>query len=117
MANHGKVKLVRDPEPEPKGPLMQWVTLFRAGDSDYRVATLLTQGLPEDAEVGETSIDTQEAEERFRIAAADTLDLGTEVMVTPPSKQAPPPPLDEGAIRAKVIDEVLSLLQRLRRPQ
>lgn len=116
MANHRKpIVLVKDEPEQATGPLMQWVTLFRGGDNDYRVATLFTQGLPEDAEVGEQSIDVGEAEERFRIAAADTLDLGTEVNVTLPSKAAPPR-VNEAQVHNLAIDSAIAALQRLRRP-
>lgn len=53
------------------GPTTTWLALVRVGEYDFRVLRLTTNGVPPRAVMGESSLDHVEAEERFRVAAAD----------------------------------------------
>lgn len=72
MANHQKP--IPDPTKKPEAPPVQWLTLVKVRDGDYRVFSLTTKGLPAEARRGEESQTFYEGEERFKSAAADLFD-------------------------------------------
>lgn len=85
MANPAKRPLP-DPRPAPEpeaatAPAVRWLALA-ATEGGYRVLTLWTMGVPPEAEAGEESASPEEAEERYKIAAADLFDSLD--AVTPP---------------------------------
>lgn len=114
MANHQKAIAA---EETPRLPLVTWIALVRAGEDDYRVVKALTEGIPPSAEVGERSLDTVEAEERFRVAAADLLDLVDTVPLPIPQKPRPQrDPQAEARAHNLALDQAIQSLQKLKRP-
>lgn len=114
MANHQKAIAA---EETPRLPLVTWIALVRVGEDDYRVVKALTEGIPTTAEVGERSLDTREAEERFRVAAADILDCVDVVPLPLPQKLRPQrDPQAEARAHNLAIDQAIASLSKLKRP-